>query len=53
MSTITGIDISEIAESGPGLAFIVYPRAVSIMPLPNLWAILFFTMLLMLALASQ
>jgi len=53
MSTITGIDISEIAESGPGLAFIVYPRAVSIMPLPNLWAILFFTMLLMLGLASH
>jgi SNF family Na+-dependent transporter len=53
MSTITGIDISEIAESGPGLAFIVYPRAVSIMPFPNLWAILFFTMLLMLGLASQ
>jgi len=53
MSTITGIDISEIAESGPGLAFIVYPRAVSIMPFPNLWAILFFTMLLMLGLASH
>ncbi|CAG5099678.1 Oidioi.mRNA.OKI2018_I69.XSR.g16631.t1.cds [Oikopleura dioica] len=53
MSTLTGIDVADIAESGPGLAFIVYPRAVSLMPLPNLWAILFFTMLLMLGLASH
>ncbi|XP_041944405.1 sodium- and chloride-dependent GABA transporter 2-like isoform X2 [Alosa sapidissima] len=46
-------NISMVAESGPGLAFIAYPRAVAMMPLPQLWAICFFIMIILLGLDSE
>uniref|UniRef100_A0A3P8XU28 Transporter n=1 Tax=Esox lucius TaxID=8010 RepID=A0A3P8XU28_ESOLU len=53
MSYEQNVPISEVAESGPGLAFIAYPRAVSMMPFSPLWAVFFFIMIVFLGLDSQ
>ncbi|XP_034024771.1 sodium- and chloride-dependent GABA transporter 3-like [Thalassophryne amazonica] len=45
-----GVPIGQVAESGPGLAFIAYPQAVAMMPLPQLWAVCFFVMVILLGL---
>ncbi|XP_036413087.1 sodium- and chloride-dependent GABA transporter 2-like [Colossoma macropomum] len=53
MAQEQGVHISEVVQSGPGLAFIAFPRAVSMMPLPQLWAVCFFLMIIMLGLDTQ
>lgn len=53
MSHIQGVPISEVAEEGPGLAFIVYPQALALMPFSSIWSIMFFIMLFLLGLGTQ
>jgi SNF family Na+-dependent transporter len=53
MSDVLDMPIEEVAKSGPGLAFIVYPAGIAQMPVSTLWAILFFLMLITLGLDSQ
>ncbi|XP_026205345.1 sodium- and chloride-dependent GABA transporter 2-like [Anabas testudineus] len=53
MSQKQGVDISAVAESGPGLVFIVYPQAVTLLPWPQVWSVCFFTMIILLGIDSQ
>ncbi|KAK3926811.1 Sodium- and chloride-dependent glycine transporter 2 [Frankliniella fusca] len=48
-----GVAVTDVVDSGPGLAFIVYPEAILRMPAPQVWAVLFFFMLFILGLGSQ
>lgn len=52
MSTKTGIDVPDLAVGGPGLSFIVYPEALSLMPFPWIWCIFFFMMMITIGFGS-
>uniref|UniRef100_A0A7N6AE38 Transporter n=1 Tax=Anabas testudineus TaxID=64144 RepID=A0A7N6AE38_ANATE len=49
MAQKQGVSVDNVAESGPGLAFIVYPQATAMMPLPQFWTVCFFLMLILLS----
>ncbi|XP_071526972.1 sodium- and chloride-dependent glycine transporter 2-like [Panulirus ornatus] len=48
-----GVEIKDVIESGSGLVFVVYPAAISMMPLPQLWSVLFFMMFITVGLGTQ
>jgi len=49
----TGVPLDKIVEGGQGLAFITYPTALARLPVPQVWAIMFFFMLFLLGLDSE
>ena len=53
LSHITGQDISNIIESGQGLAYVVYPYAVTTMAGGPIWSVMFFVMLILLGISSS
>eukprot|EP01017_Pseudomicrothorax_dubius_P032214 TRINITY_DN4195_c0_g2_i4.p2 TRINITY_DN4195_c0_g2~~TRINITY_DN4195_c0_g2_i4.p2 ORF type:complete len:231 (+),score=25.58 TRINITY_DN4195_c0_g2_i4:980-1672(+) len=46
-------DVSALPLTGIDLAFIAYPTALTLLPFPSFWAILFFLMLIFLGLDTQ
>nr|ACZ98831.1 proline transporter short variant [Chilo suppressalis] len=48
-----GVPVGQVATAGPGLAYITYPAAVTMMPAPNFWAMAFFVMLFFLGIDTM
>ena len=48
MAYIQQRPIANVAASGPGLAFLVYPTVVGNLPFAQLWSALFFATILLL-----
>ena len=48
-----GLPVETVAKGGQGLAFVAYPEALSKLPVPHFWSILFFLMLFFLGLDSE
>lgn len=53
MANQLSIPISQVVQSGTGLAFVAYPEALSRMPWSWFWAMLFFMMIWILGLSTQ
>ncbi|HII71677.1 TPA: sodium-dependent transporter [Candidatus Woesearchaeota archaeon] len=52
MAMKQAVPIADVATSGPGLAFVVFPQALSLMPWAGFFSVVFFVMLLTLGIDS-
>jgi len=52
MAQSTGQTLDEVAAGGPGLVYVVFPKALSLMPWPQFFSFLFFITLLALGIDS-
>ena len=52
LSHIKNIPIQEVVKAGPGLAFVVYPTAIKLLPVAGLFSFFFFLLLLSLGIDS-
>ncbi|CAI2364123.1 unnamed protein product [Moneuplotes crassus] len=52
-SYTSGIPIDDMNVQGMELSFVVYPALINTLPWPNLWSILFFTMMTSLGLGTE
>ncbi|KRJ97333.1 sodium- and chloride-dependent glycine transporter 2 isoform X2 [Drosophila yakuba] len=52
LSEKSGIPVETVATGGAGLAFVTYPEAIGMLPVPQLWALMFFFMLFLLGIDS-
>ena len=48
-----GKEVDAVVSDGPGLVFVVFPHALSKLPWPQVWSVIFFLMLLLLGIDSQ
>ncbi|GFS10062.1 sodium- and chloride-dependent glycine transporter 2-like [Elysia marginata] len=53
MSQNTGVAVENVTTDGPGLIFVAYPEALYQLPVPQLWSILFFFMVICLGMGTQ
>jgi SNF family Na+-dependent transporter len=52
MTYVQGKQVKDITDTGPGLIFITYPQAITLMTGSPIWSVLFFFMLFTLGIDS-
>ena len=48
-----GLNINDLTLAGPELSFNIFPKALSILPFPNFWVLLFFIAMVFLGIDTE